>query len=268
MGRRVRVRISLLMPCFNAGEYLEEAIRSVLDQDYCDWELLVQDAGSSDGSQDRLRSCASADARIKVIVEPDQGQSDALNRALALASGVVVGWVNADDLLLPGALASVAAQYAESRSIIYGDWAIVGAQNQVIREYTVTSWKANRFQLHGCYIFSGAIFWPRQLLSEAGGWRNDLHYCMDLDLVLRLSGQPASHAGRPLAALRWHAAAKSSQHGGRFRKEAWRVRRAHMHSPSSTLRLLRATAVMSLSSVTTKFRFGRWYSRFRAGKRW
>lgn len=262
--------ISLLMPSMNPGPFLADALESVLSQDYPNWELLVQDACSTDGSVETLLEAARREARISVQVESDAGQSDALNRALARASGGWVGWLNADDLLCEGALTAVAGAICEEDApiTVYGDWGIIDSNDNSVRSYKVGEWSPERFESRGCYIFSGAIFWPRQLLVEAGGWSEGLHYCMDLDLVLRLRFHPAKKASGMLAVLRWHEAAKSSQYSRQFLREAWKVRQAHSQGWRQRCRLLRATAVMLASTATTSMRFGRIYSSLRPIKRY
>lgn len=260
--------MSVLMPCLNPGPYLPAALETLRSQSFQDWELIVQDAGSTDGSREFLEQLASEDARLHVVVEPDDGQSDALNRALHLARGVVVGWLNADDVLEAGALEAVAeaVNRTAGESVVYGDWGIVDAEGSPIRAYHVREWSIDRFFSHGCYIFSGAIFWPRDPLQRSGGWNASLHYCMDLDLVLRLGDCPAVHAGRQLAALRWHVAAKSSQASAGFLRESARVRLAAARTWRDRVTTLRATMVALMSMWTSTIRFGKRYSALRPTK--
>ena len=100
--------ISIVMPSYNQAEYLEEAVRSVLDQQGVAVELLVMDPGSTDGSRELLQRLQTAyGERLRLFFEPDQGQSDAVNRGMALARGGILGWLNSDDRLRPGALSRV-----------------------------------------------------------------------------------------------------------------------------------------------------------------
>ena len=104
------VKISVVTPSFNQCGFLSRTAESILSQ-RGDFELewIVIDGGSTDGSVELLRGIA--DPRLRVISEPDRGQSHALNKGLVLAAGDVIAWLNADDLYPPGALAAVAEAF-------------------------------------------------------------------------------------------------------------------------------------------------------------
>ena len=96
--------VSVLMPCRNAGSYLQEALTSVLQQPDC-LELLVSDGGSTDGSLEELERWAHNNSRVRIVSRSDNGPADALNQAFREARGTLIGWLNADDLYPQGALA-------------------------------------------------------------------------------------------------------------------------------------------------------------------
>jgi glycosyltransferase involved in cell wall biosynthesis len=111
--------ISIVTPSFNAAAYLEDAILSVSRQGRVAVEHIVTDAVSTDGTLEILRQYP----HLRWISEPDRGQSDAINKGFLLAKGELVGWLNADDYYLPGALeaiANAAAAHPEA-DVIYGD---------------------------------------------------------------------------------------------------------------------------------------------------
>jgi glycosyltransferase involved in cell wall biosynthesis len=97
-------RISLVTPSFNQAEFLEATLRSVLDQGYPNLEYIVVDGGSTDGSTAILERYA--DRLAWWVSEPDRGHGHALNKGFARATGEILGWINSDDLLLPGASSS------------------------------------------------------------------------------------------------------------------------------------------------------------------
>src|SRR5512139_1842580 len=97
--------ISIVMPCFEQVTFLEEAVRSVLDQEGVDVELVVMDPGSTDGSRELLQALKKEfGERLQLHFESDCGQSDAINRGMNIARGNILGWLNSDDRLRPGAL--------------------------------------------------------------------------------------------------------------------------------------------------------------------
>src|SRR3974390_2320485 len=101
------MKISIVTLSFNQRDYLQQALDSVLSQDYSNLEYIVVDPGSIDGSRELIRSYG---ARIAhTIFEPDRGAADGLNRGFASATGDVFGFLNADDILLPGSLKRVAS---------------------------------------------------------------------------------------------------------------------------------------------------------------
>ena len=116
-----RPLVSIVTPSYNQGRYLEETIRSVLEQDYEPLEYLVVDGGSTDGSVETIRRY---EERLAWWTsEPDRGQAPALNKAFARARGKYLGWLCADDTLLPGAVSRlVAALEADPELVLaYGD---------------------------------------------------------------------------------------------------------------------------------------------------
>ena len=112
--------VSIVTPSFNQGRWLEESIRSVLDQDYPNIEYLVMDGGSTDGSLDVLRRY---EGRVRYNSGPDGGQSQALCTAYARMKGEILGWINADDAYTPGAVRrAVQALTAEPKlGMVYGN---------------------------------------------------------------------------------------------------------------------------------------------------
>ena len=136
---------SIVMPSFQQGGFLEEAVRSVLNQQGVNVELLVMDPGSTDGSRELLLALKQEYGdRLNLYFDSDSGQSDAVNRGMALAAGNILGWLNSDDRLRPGALAKVINRLNSSQPRwLYGRagmidkegnahlWGIVGEQKEV-----------------------------------------------------------------------------------------------------------------------------------------
>ena len=110
---RIAPRISIVTPSYNQARFLEKTIRSVLDQEYPNLEYIVMDGGSDDGSVEILRRYSNRLTYWRS--SRDDGQADAIKRGFTLATGDILGWVNSDDLLLPGSLEHVAHQFRQHR---------------------------------------------------------------------------------------------------------------------------------------------------------
>lgn len=233
-------RISILIPSYNARTWIEETIESALRQSVSPHEIFVQDGGSTDGTVELLRGYP----ELRYASEPDRGQSDALNRALSRTTGDIIGWLNADDVYAPGALMRVEEAFRTQTSVdvVYGDFALIDQRGQRIRWYYVSEWDWRRFISHGCYIFSGATFFRRSVFDRFGMFDESLHYCMDLEFLLRLGSDVETfHIPEVLGSLRIHDLSKSGSVAYRFVSEAHRVRwRYSAASPA-----LRGAAVIS-----------------------
>jgi glycosyltransferase involved in cell wall biosynthesis len=259
-------RISVIIPSYNSAPFLRQAL-TVLDQVPRPYEVLVQDGGSTDATLDILRSYGDCVAWASA---PDDGQSDALNRALARATGDVVLWLNADDVLLPGAIASASVAFASDPDLAfaYGDFDIIDAAGVLVRRYQSSEYSWNRVYARGCYIFSGSLFVRRQHLATIGGWDASLRACMDFDLLLRLDAAGRStHLGRTIGQLRMHDSNKSSTMLRVFLREGLRVRRRYARrSPRLWLIALRAAALSGVMLATTRLRLSSRWPRYGRGK--
>jgi glycosyltransferase involved in cell wall biosynthesis len=211
---------SITMPCFQQVRFLEEAVRSVLDQQFSGVELLVMDPGSTDGSRQLLTKLHEEyGARLVLHFEPDQGQSDAINRGMSLAKGDILAWLNSDDRLRAGALTAVAGWLDSPQPRwVYGRAGMIDGRGNPHASLIVNykNWRGRRFShrklLTENFIPQMAVFWNRAMWQQAGGLDNDRHLDMDYDLWLRFArvAEPLVLKDT-LADFRIHSEAKGSR---------------------------------------------------------
>ena len=241
-------------------------MRSALDQQPPPHEVIVQDGGSTD---DTLAILAEVGRGVHVHVEPDSGQADALNRAVARATGDIVVWLNADDTLVPCAFAAVTDAFGAhpEAEFVFGDFEVIGTDGQVIRQYRSSAYDPDRVFVRGCYIFSGAIFYRRRLLDRIGPFDTRYAACMDLDYMLRLGGVEAIHVGRTVAQFRYGRHQKSARMRWTFLRESHEIRWRAADSIGRKALTLALGARDSVYLVTHDLRHSAAWSRLRRSRR-
>jgi hypothetical protein len=212
--RRRWPRISVVTPSYNQACFLEICIASVLSQEYPELEYIVIDGGSTDESVEIIKKYQE---RIAYWVsEPDNGQSDAINKGFRQATGAVVAWLNSDDFYLPGALTAVAEAYrsAPLASFYFGNgWRVDETGKPKCSYYPDETVRFNRDALiFGInYIMQPATFINRAHLVAANYLDPHLHFGMDTDLWIRLSQlAPPIRISSWLAATREYGTTKTS----------------------------------------------------------
>ena len=184
-------RISIITPAYNHGAFIEETIRSVVLQGYPNLEYIVIDGGSSDNSIEILEKYA---PWIHYWVsEPDRGQSHAINKGMAKATGEICCWLNSDDVLTPGALKSVGAYFAKHPDCCWlagsGTLAFAPSGKTRILRSGIVSFDALleywKYGLEGHFAFQTSTFWKRSLWERVNGLDEDLHLAMDYHLWLK-----------------------------------------------------------------------------------
>jgi glycosyltransferase involved in cell wall biosynthesis len=178
------MKVSIVTLSFNQARWLERAIRSVVEQDYPDIEYIVVDPGSSDGSRgiiDRYR------ARIATFIDtPDKGPPDGLNKGFAAATGDVFAYVNADDALLPGAVARAVRAFARmpEADIVVGHGYIVDAVGRVIRRFRSAPFGLTRFAYGASTVMQQSTFFRAAAFRATGGFNVANRTSWDAELLL------------------------------------------------------------------------------------
>jgi carbamoyltransferase len=205
--------ISIVTPSYNQGQYLEQTIRSVLDQDYPKLEYAVQDGGSKDETLavlDRYR-----DRLTHAESRKDRGQANAINLGFAHATrGEIMAYLNSDDLLLPGTLNYVAAYFARHPEVdvVYGNRVIIDTEGREIGRWVLPN-HSDKMLVWADYVPQETLFWRRSIWDKAGGKIDDsFQFALDWDLILRFRAAGAKFMRLPrfLGAFRVHNLQKTS----------------------------------------------------------
>ena len=213
-------RISIIVPSFNQRQYVEETILSILHQGYPNLQIIVYDAVSTDGTTEILERYR--EAFDILVVEPDAGQSDAINKGMARADGDLLYWLNTDDMLAPGALHAVGATYAETGSDVIAGYCIE-TTNRMMRLLNLPQAEERDFTpdqitdlfgrwLKGDYFYQPEVFFTKSIWDRAGGAvRQDAHFAMDFEFWLRCTrlGATYTRVRAPIAFFRKHAEQKT-----------------------------------------------------------
>lgn len=222
-----RPTISLITPTRNQAAFIERTIASVCAQEEPPLEWIVFDAMSTDATPDILARYAHL-PWLKVIREPDRGQSDAINKGLRLARGDYAGWLNSDDELLPGALLRVttALEQHPGAALIYGGGHKVDADGALMKKVPARPFDP-RLLRTAFTILQPAMFFHRETALAAGALDEQLAYAMDWELVLRLAERGRVEVvPHDLARLRCYPATKSETGGWERFAEIARIGRA------------------------------------------
>lgn len=194
-------RVSLVTPCYNSAATIERAIRSVLNQEDASVEYIIVDGGSSDGTVDVISRYA--DRLAYWVSEPDRGQTHAINKGFARATGQVLGWLNADDELEPGVLTVVKEFFRQDEGdVVCGACRYLEAEG---REWVrlVTQRDLAVMNVNDP-IHQPSCFWRRDLHDRVGGLDESLHYGMDWDLWLRFAQAGARFGTTDQVLSRYH----------------------------------------------------------------
>jgi glycosyltransferase involved in cell wall biosynthesis len=180
------MKFSIVTVSFNQASYLEDTILSVLNQDYDDVEYIVVDPGSTDGSRDIIERYR--DRIAKVIYQPDSGAADGLNNGFAQATGDVYGFINSDDLMLPGALTKAAAKFRSDPDIdvIIGHTQIIDAEGRWIRHSYSDRFDVRAFAYQACVICQQSTFFRADLFARSRGFNPGNKIAWDAELFLDL----------------------------------------------------------------------------------
>lgn len=217
-------KLSVITPTLNQGKFIERAIRSVLDQGYENLEFMIVDGGSTDETLEIIKRYE--DRLTWWVSEPDEGQTHAIGKGLARATGDVIAYLNSDDYYLPGAFEkAIAALEGSNASWVAGAAINVDEYDRPGpgREAPVwTPLPPERFErfprgrhwwiVHPWVVPQPSSFWRRELFERYGGFRRDMHFAFDAEFMIRLAllgERPLLLPDEELSARVLHSDAKS-----------------------------------------------------------
>lgn len=185
-------KISIITPTLNQSEFIEETIKSVIYQNYPNLEYIVIDGGSTDGTVKILKKYSQF---LSFISEPDNGQSDAINKGLKLSTGEIIAYINSDDIYLPDCLNKVGEFFLNNPEpkIVTGKCINIDGEGNETRSF-ITRYKNVLLKLNirnflkiTNFISQPAAFWRKELIYSIGFFDTKLRYAMDYDYWLRIA---------------------------------------------------------------------------------
>jgi glycosyltransferase involved in cell wall biosynthesis len=221
-------RLSVISPVFNAARYLPDALASVAAIE-SPHEHIVIDGGSTDDTVELLERSGA-----QWVSEPDRGQTHAVNKGLARASGDVLAWLNGDDEYIPDAVDRAIEHLRWNPAVmaVYGGMHVTDETGEVRRTYIPADWSWRRYLLLGDYIPTPTFIFRRDLLSERGlldeRWRDAADYDFYLRLLHRVR---VDRMPEPMVRFRFHQASKTASNVWLQQDEALAIRLMWSHGP-------------------------------------
>lgn len=203
--------VSIVTPSFNQALFLEETIRSVLEQDYPRIEYMIVDGGSADGSVTIIKKYDNQLAWW--VSEVDKGQTDAINKGFSHARGHILAWLNSDDTYEPGAV-SAAVKYLQANpevGMVYADCNFTNENSQVIGKFDAAQTDYKRLRQGYVHIPQQTMFFRAGLWHAVGPLDPSFYFAMDYDLWTRIASRTRIQylPGQTWANFRMHTSGKS-----------------------------------------------------------
>ena len=180
------MKISVVTPSYNQGQFIERTLQSVASQSAPGFEIehVVFDGGSTDNTVQILKNF---NPPVRWVSKKDKGQTDAVNQGIRATDGEIIGWLNSDDIYYPGAIARVVAYFNAHPDVdvVYGMADHIDLQDKAFEAYPTEPWDLERLKFT-CFICQPALFFRRRVVEQHGLLDESLTYCMDYEYWLRL----------------------------------------------------------------------------------
>lgn len=184
------MKVSIVTISYNQEEFLEEAILSVLNQNYPDIEYIVVDPGSTDGSREIIEKYR--DRIDHIIFEPDEGPADGLNKGFEVASGDIYGYLNADDILYPTTVSHFVECFQSSNAdIISGHGDIIDRNGNSLRKVFSHKFNPVAYVYGACVLVQQSTFFKAACFNKVGGFNKENRVSWDGELCFDMAMQGA-----------------------------------------------------------------------------
>jgi GT2 family glycosyltransferase len=218
-------QISIVIPSYNQGQFIEETIRSVLLQGYPNLELIIMDGGSTDNTIQIIERYAPF---ISIWVsEPDRGQSHAVNKGIQQATGDLIGWQNSDDFYQPGTFwqAARAAIAHPKADIFFGGVSAIDETGQQTITYPIGEFSPHEMLPWSTNLFNQCMVIRRQVFDRIGLIDESYRHCMDYDLFWRMVMAECQFQFVPgmAACFRHHHQSKGATQNDVADREFWQI---------------------------------------------
>jgi glycosyltransferase involved in cell wall biosynthesis len=224
------MKVTIVTPSYNQGQFIEKTILSVLNQTYRNIEYIIIDGGSTDNTMEVVNRYKD---RIDIIIhEKDKGQSDAINKGFRLATGELTGWINSDDILFPDCVEKIVQLVNEhpDGSIYYpANIDLINESGQAAGRVKKLIYGKETLINRDYEIIQQGSFYKTALVKQVNFLNENIHYCMDLDLWLKLldHGNIYFYDKGSLAAFRMWEDSKTSTGGVKFLKDIKQTLQKH-----------------------------------------